>query len=116
MPTSIHGHNYRALLTFRTEKLRSEAPLVRHAAVKTCLRALHDELDHRYLNEDVVGLKDRPITTESLAGYIYERVKATVPLHRICFHKREDYFAEICSDHSVFLVRRLPLPAALTLH
>ena len=114
--TSIHGHNYRARLTFRTEKLRSEAPLVRHAAVKTCLRALHDELDHRYLNEDVVGLKDRPITTESLAGYIYERVKATVPLHRIRLHEREDFFAEIWSDDSVFLGMRIPFHAAHRLH
>jgi len=114
--TSIHGHNYRVRLTFRTKKLRSEAPLVWHAAVNTCLSALHDELDHRYLNEDVVGLKDRPITTESLAGYIYERVKATVPLHRIRLHEREDFFAEIWSDDSVFLGMRIPFHAAHRLH
>ena len=35
-----------------------------------------DELDHRYLNEDVAGLKDRPITTESLADYIFRTGQA----------------------------------------
>ena len=67
--TSLHGHNYRARLTFRTNKLNAEAPLVRYDAIDGCQRSLRDELDHRYLNQDVAGLKDRPITTEGLAGY-----------------------------------------------
>src|SRR6266568_3127024 len=81
--TSIHGHNYRARLTFRTKKLGGGAPLVRYDVVDRCLRSLRDELDHRYLNQDVAGLKDRPITTESLAGYIFERINSVVPLERV---------------------------------
>src|SRR5438132_4968737 len=101
--TSIHGHNYRARLTFQTKKLGGEAPLVRYDVVDPCLRSLRDELDHRYLNQDVAGLKNRPITTESLAGYIFERINAAVPLQRVRLHERPDFFAEVCADDTGFL-------------
>jgi 6-pyruvoyltetrahydropterin/6-carboxytetrahydropterin synthase len=109
--TSLHGHNYRARLTFRTKILDPDAPLVRHDAIDRCQRSLRDELDHRYLNQDVAGLKDRPITTEGLAGYLYERVNAAVPLHRVRLHEREDFFAEVWNDGSVFLGMRVPFNA-----
>ncbi len=110
--TAPHGHNYRARLTFRTMKLDGEAPLVRYDAIDGCQRSLRDELDHRYLNQDVAGLRNRPITTESLAGYLYERVNAVVPLHRVRLHEREDFFAEVWNDDSVFLGMREPFNAA----
>jgi len=114
--TSIHGHNYRARLTFRTERLDAKALLVRHDAIDACLHALRDELNHRYLNQEVVGLRDRPVTTESLAGYIYERVKAAVSLHRIRLHEREDFFAEAWGDKIIFLGTWMPFNAAHRLH
>src|SRR6266542_6482179 len=86
--TSTHGHNYRARLTFRSERFDEKDPLVRYDAMDACLRALRAEFDHRYLNEEVIGLKDRPITTESLARYIYERVNTMMPLHRLRLHER----------------------------
>src|SRR5205823_13008221 len=58
---SVHGHNYRARLTFRREK--SDGPIVQQQAIDACINSLRDELDHRHLNQDVAGLKDRPITT-----------------------------------------------------
>ncbi len=114
--TSSHGHNYRARLTFRTERSSRGTPLVQRDVIDTCLRALHDELDHRYLNQEVVGLKNRPITTESLAGYIYERVNVLVPLHRVRLHERDDFFAEAWSNQGVFLGMRVPFNAAHRLH
>ena len=79
-----------------------------------CLRALRSELDHRYLNEEVVGLNDRPITTESLARYIFERVNTMMPLHRVRLHERQDFFAEawagrtwFFSDYRCRLMRRI---------
>jgi 6-pyruvoyltetrahydropterin/6-carboxytetrahydropterin synthase len=110
--TSLHGHNYRARVTFRTKELDAEAPLVQYDAIDRCQRLLRDELDHRYLNQDVASLKNRPITTESLAGYLYERVNAVVPLHRVRLHEREDFFAEAWGSGSVFLGMRMPFNAA----
>ena len=90
--------------------------MVRHDAIDACLHALRDELNHRYLNQEVVGLRDRPVTTESLAGYIYERVKAAVSLHRIRLHEREDFFAEAWGDKIIFLGTWMPFNAAHRLH
>ena len=114
--TSPHGHNYRARLTFRTEKLAGEAPVVRYDVIDPCLQSLSSELDHRYLNQEVAGLQDRPITTESLTRYIYERVNALAPLHRVRLHERDDFFAEVWNDESVFLGMQMPFNAAHRLH
>lgn len=114
--TSIHGHNYRARLTFRSEQFEDKAPLVGYDEINVCLRALRSELDHRYLNEEVVALKDRPITTESLAKYIFERVNRMIPLHRIRLHERQDFFAEAWRDGMAFLGLQVPFDAAHRLH
>lgn len=114
--TAIHGHNYRCRLSFRTEKLRPRTPMARFDDLHTCIDSLRTELDHRYLNEDVAALQDRPMTTESLAEYIYERVNARLRLHRVRLHEREDFFAEVFEDESMFLGMRVPFNAAHRLH
>lgn len=117
--TSIHGHNYRIRLTFRSESCDGEtakAPLVRDDETEACVRALRSELDHRYLNDDVVGLKERPITTESLAQYVYERVNTMMPLNRVRLHERDDFFAEAWTEGAKFLGMRVPFHAAHRLH
>ena len=114
--TSIHGHNYRARLTFRAEQFEAKAPLVCYDAIEACERALRAELDHRYLNEHVVGLKDRPITTESLARYIYERVNTMIPVNRVRLNERDDFFAETWEGNAVFLGLQVSFYAAHRLH
>ena len=114
--TSTHGHNYRARLTFRSEQFDGKDPLVRYDAIDACLRALRAELDHHYLNEEVIGLKDRPITTEGLARYIYERAKSVMPLHRVRLHERNDFFAEAWEGNTIFLGLQEPFHAAHRLH
>ena len=113
--TAQHGHNYRCRLTFRAEQLDPKRPLVRYDEIGTCVRALRAELDHQYLNE-VIGLKERPITTESLAEYIYERVNSMMPLDRIRLHERDDFFAEAWEDNTIFLGLQVPFHAAHRLH
>ena len=112
----VHGHNYRARLTFRAEQLIDYRPSVRHDQLSHCIDSLRTELDHHYLNEDVAALRDRPITTETLAEYIYERVNALIPLHRVRLHERDDFFAEAFEDESMFLGMRVPFNAAHRLH
>jgi len=114
--TSIHGHNYRTRLTFRAEALPESGPVIRHHDVNGCVDSLRAELDHRYLNEDVGALRERPLTTEVLAEYIYERVNARIPLHRIRLHERDDFFAEVFRDDTMFLGMRVPFDAAHRLH
>jgi 6-pyruvoyltetrahydropterin/6-carboxytetrahydropterin synthase len=113
---SIHGHNYRARLTFGSEQFQEQEPLVRYDAVDTCIRALRTELDHRYLNEDVIGLKDRPMTTESLVLYMYERVNSMMAVQRVRLHERDDFFAEAWKNNAMYLGLQAPFHAAHRLH
>jgi 6-pyruvoyltetrahydropterin/6-carboxytetrahydropterin synthase len=112
--TSIHGHNYRVRLTYRSRKTFSakDPPLVRYDAIEACLHSLHDELDHRYLNENVAGLANRPITTESLAGYIYQQASAMTRLNRVRLYERADFFAETWNKGVVFLGIQMAFHAA----
>src|SRR5512133_2641967 len=112
--TSIHGHNYRVRLTYRSPKAfgAQDVSLVRYDAIDACLRSLKDELDHRYLNEDVAGLANRPITTESLADYIYQRASSSTPLDRVRLHERADFFAEAWKNRTLFLGMRMAFHAA----
>src|SRR5207248_8792894 len=93
-----------------------EMPVARFEEVDACLRSLHSELDHRYINQEVAGLKDRPITTESLAGYIYQHVSVNLQLHRVRLHERADFFSEVWNDKTVFLGMQMPFNAAHRLH
>ena len=114
--TALHGHNYRARLTFHTDQPAGEAPLARYDKIDNCIHSLRSELDHRHLNKKVSGLKNRPITTESLTEYIYERVNAVLPLYCVRLHERDDFFAEVWDDESVFLGMRMNFSAAHRLH
>jgi 6-pyruvoyltetrahydropterin/6-carboxytetrahydropterin synthase len=112
--TSIHGHNYRVRLTYRSTKPFSarDLPPVRYDATDACLHVLQEELDHRYLNEDVAGLANRPITTESLGDYIFRRASSMTPLDRVRLHERADFFAEVWKNRAVFLGMRMAFYAA----
>jgi 6-pyruvoyltetrahydropterin/6-carboxytetrahydropterin synthase len=112
--TSIHGHNYRVRLSYRSPKAFSaqDLPLVRYKMIEVCLHALHRELDHRYLNEEVAGLAKRPITTESLAGYIYQQASSMTPLDRVRLYERADFFAETWNRGSIFLGMQMAFHAA----
>jgi 6-pyruvoyltetrahydropterin/6-carboxytetrahydropterin synthase len=106
--TSLHGHNYRARLTFRSDA----TPELGQELVESCMSGLYQELDHKSLNDDVTGLANRPITTESLANYIHERAASTVPIHRVRLHERDDFFAEYWSEGKYFFGMRRRFSAA----
>lgn len=108
-----HGHNYRARVTFREADPQAMPP---ERAVRETLEVLRLELDHKNLNEEVAGLKNRPITTESLAGYIHEKVNATIAADRVRLHERDDFFAECWQGRRYFVAMRKPFEAAHRLH
>jgi 6-pyruvoyltetrahydropterin/6-carboxytetrahydropterin synthase len=111
--TAMHGHNYRARLTFRKQK--TDGPIVQQHDVDLCVTSLRNEFDHRFLNE-LPSLKDRPMTTESLALYLRERIGASLPIDRVRLHEREDFFAEVGPDKNVFLGMQTRFSAAHRLH
>jgi 6-pyruvoyltetrahydropterin/6-carboxytetrahydropterin synthase len=111
--SAIHGHNYRARLTFRKQK--SDGPIVQQHDVDLCIKALRDEFDHSHLDA-LPSLKDLPITTESLSAFLRERVAASLPIHRVRLHEREDFFAEAWPDQNIFLGMQMRFGAAHRLH
>jgi 6-pyruvoyltetrahydropterin/6-carboxytetrahydropterin synthase len=114
--TSVHGHNYRARLTFPPKKLDAELPFVPYDKIQNCIQSVCSELDHRFLNRDVPDLKNHPVTTESLAKYLYKHINPLVPLGRIRLHERKDFFAEAWNEENVFLGMRASFTAAHRLH
>ena len=108
-----HGHHYRARFTFRGDEPESGA---RHKALTDALAGVRTELDHKNLNHEVIGLTNRPKTTESLAQYLFERVASGLPLQRVRLHERDDFFAEYWSDENFFLGLRRAFSAAHRLH
>jgi 6-pyruvoyltetrahydropterin/6-carboxytetrahydropterin synthase len=89
-----HGHHYRARFTFR-------APA--QPGLTTLMESIRTELDHRNLNAEVPGLANRPMTTESLAQYLHERLATEQPISRVRLHERADFFAEYWGSEKYFL-------------
>lgn len=69
----LHGHTYQVDLKL-CGPLDARGFVVDYAEISDAWKGIHDQLDHRYLN-DVPGL-DVP-STEVLVQWIAERVKAT---------------------------------------
>jgi 6-pyruvoyltetrahydropterin/6-carboxytetrahydropterin synthase len=114
--TALHGHNYVLRMTLAADLDDVSGLLMPQNEVDMALGALHAELDHKNLNEDVSGLKDRPLTTESLAKFIYERLNAVLPVVRVRLHERPDFFAEYHADDKAYLGMERNFSAAHRLH
>jgi 6-pyruvoyltetrahydropterin/6-carboxytetrahydropterin synthase len=111
-----HGHHYRSRFTFRREAPDDLSPLVPDHDIARIFDSLRAELDHKNLNREVSGLTNRPMTTESLAQYLHERVAADVPIHRVRLHERGDFFAEYWTGARFYLGLQRPFSAAHRLH
>jgi 6-pyruvoyltetrahydropterin/6-carboxytetrahydropterin synthase len=106
-----HGHNYRARVTL-PNKLDASGS----SPIAECLGDLRQELDHKNLNREVVGLANQPVTTETLARYIHQRAAESLPVARVRLHERSDFFAEYWSGGRFFLGFQVPFSAAHRLH
>ena len=104
-----HGHHYRVRVTLSCE---ADAACVSASAVEATLTKLRAELDHKSLNHEVPELKERPITTESLAAYVHEKLAPTLPVRRIQLHERDDFFAEYWGSERYLLGMRGAFNAA----
>jgi 6-pyruvoyltetrahydropterin/6-carboxytetrahydropterin synthase len=103
-----HGHHYQARVTFD----RTADAWPAGTDVRQQLESVRAELDHKNLNHEVPALHDRPITTESLAQWLFERLQGAGNLARVRLHEREDFFAEYWRGGSYFLGMQRPFSAA----
>lgn len=72
----LHGHSYRAELHVAGEPNPATGWLVDFAEIIEAARPAVESLDHNFLNE-VPGLENP--TSETLARWLYERVKTRLP-------------------------------------
>ncbi len=108
-----HGHHYWARVTLDRSSDGGEAG---SPDIHQRLETLRAELDHKNLNHEVPELRDRPITTESLAQWMFERLTDGGALARIRLHERDDFFAEYWHGGRYFLGMQRPFSAAHRLH
>jgi 6-pyruvoyltetrahydropterin/6-carboxytetrahydropterin synthase len=74
---ALHGHNFRVEALFEGEKVGPEGMLLDFALLKGYLREILADLDHKYINE-IAFFRERASSSEYLALYIYDRLKALV--------------------------------------
>jgi 6-pyruvoyltetrahydropterin/6-carboxytetrahydropterin synthase len=76
----LHGHSYRVEVHVAGPVAADSGWVMDFQEIKDAFAPVHDQLDHRYLNE-VPGL-DNP-TSEILARWIWGRLAATLPLVQV---------------------------------
>ncbi len=113
---SGHGHNYRLRVTLAGE-VDSESGLIAPFGVtNNALRSIRKEFDHKNINTEVRGMKDLPVTTESLARYIREKLDVDLPVSRVKLYELPGFFAEYTHDERCLLGVSRRFHAAHRLH
>ena len=93
----LHGHSYKVEVVVAGAVSPESGWICDFAEIEEAWKALHDAIDHRYLNE-IPGLENP--TSEVLAGFIWERLKpifsglTRVVVHETC-ESRCEYEGEV---------------------
>jgi 6-pyruvoyltetrahydropterin/6-carboxytetrahydropterin synthase len=72
----LHGHSFHVRLTLTGELDTERGWVMDFADLKHHFEPLHEQLDHRYLN-DIEGLENP--TSENIACWIWQRLKSKLP-------------------------------------
>jgi len=72
----LHGHSFKVAVVCEGEADPQSGWLVDFGEIKAAFEPLHEQLDHRYLNE-IAGLENP--TAENLARWLWIRLKAKLP-------------------------------------
>ncbi|WP_303850510.1 6-carboxytetrahydropterin synthase QueD [Seleniivibrio woodruffii] len=74
---NLHGHNWRVEAYLKGDRLNETEMLVDFTVLKKRLKDILEELDHKYLNEQVEFFITNNPTSENIARFIYGRLKET---------------------------------------
>ena len=74
----LHGHNYEVEASFTADKLAENGLAVDFGVLKKALKKALDELDHKYLNDDVGFFQKNNPSAENIAFFIHEMLKKNV--------------------------------------
>lgn len=81
----LHGHSFRIEVHVTGDIKEKEGWVQDFADLSRAFKPLHEQLDHRYLN-DITGLENP--TSEHLARWVWARLQAQLPgLSKIVVHE-----------------------------
>ena len=89
----LHGHSFRVEVHVSGELDETLGWVCDFSDLKKAFEPLHEQLDHRYLNE-IPGLENP--TSEQLARWIWQRLKPALP--QLC----KVVIAETCTSGCVY--------------
>jgi len=74
----LHGHNYRVRIAVAGDQLDDRGMLIDFSELKALCDGIIEGLDHQNLNE-LPPFADRNPSSENLARYLYESIRAQLP-------------------------------------
>jgi 6-pyruvoyltetrahydropterin/6-carboxytetrahydropterin synthase len=83
-----HGHNWKVKVTVRAQQLDKLGMGLDFKVLKQQVNAVVDALDHRDLNEHP-AFQDRNPSSEHIAQFLFEQLKATLTTERYQLHAVE---------------------------
>ncbi len=78
-----HGHNYILEAYFTGEINPQTGLLVNLIDIEPLLKAIVAEFDHKHLNFNHPHFKDLVPTTENMAAYLWQKIRAALPILNI---------------------------------
>ncbi|MEW6052112.1 MAG: 6-carboxytetrahydropterin synthase [Candidatus Zixiibacteriota bacterium] len=111
-----HGHNYRLRVTLSGSVDDDWGAIAPFERTDSAMRSLRELLDHRNLNDEVRALHGKPITTESLARFVLEQVKQTLPVSRVRLWELPHFSVEYVSGARFMMTLEKSFHAAHRLH
>ncbi len=76
---NLHGHNWKIRIRVGCEELNSGGMVMDFKDLKHSANKVIDELDHKYLNEDVPYFREVNPSSENLALYIFNQLLPMIP-------------------------------------
>jgi len=74
---SLHGHNWKVEAVVKSSTLDKCGMVMDFKVLKSALKEILEELDHKYLNDNPYFKKINP-TSENIARFLYKRLKAKI--------------------------------------